>query len=107
MLVVVLFYIIFCIEIEAASPADPKATKETICLFNNLYNLSHDSKQFIFGHHHDNYQGQYFTDNTGLENKSDILFGTGEYPGFIEYNIQKLLNGVNFTNHILSAVCCE
>ncbi len=45
---------LFCFVInKAQKPVDPKATSETICLYENLYNLSR-SNSIVFGHHHDN-----------------------------------------------------
>eukprot|EP01084_Bolivina_argentea_P145417 254884_1 len=88
---------------KAQKPVDPKATPETICLYENLYNLTR-SNSIVFGHHHDNLDGQNFWDYNGLHNESDVLTATGEYPGFIEYDIQKVLNGVNLTYHILTSI---
>ncbi len=90
---------------NSQTPVDPLATKETKCLYKNLYEITHSSSQFIFGHHHDNYEGQTFKDKTGLLNESDIKTDTGYFPGFIEYNIDTFLSdNANFTNHILNAV---
>eukprot|EP01084_Bolivina_argentea_P149413 261005_1 len=96
---------LFSYATHGQTPVDPLATKETKCLYKNLYDLTHSSTQFIFGHHHDNFEGQNFRDKTGLLNESDVQTDTKYFPGFIEYNLNSFLtNGVNFTNHILNAI---
>ena len=38
-------------------------------------------------------------------NESDVANDTGSFPGFIEYNLNSLVqNNVNFTYHILNAI---
>eukprot|EP01083_Nonionella_stella_P225450 801518_1 len=102
---VMLFLGLVIIESYSQNPVDPLATPETKCLYKNLYDISHSSRQFIFGHHNSNFEGQYFKDPKGTLNESDIANDTGYFPGFIEYNLNSLItNNDNFTHHILNAV---
>lgn len=92
-------------SLQSIHPVDPDADSSAICLYRALYNLSYSSSSIIFGHHETNVNGQNFYDTTGTRNESDVLTGVGQYPGFYEYNLDKLISkNMNFTNHIISAV---
>ena len=55
----VISVLVVIVNVLSQKPADPKATKETVCLFENLYNIS-QSDSIIFGHYEDFLYGQHF-----------------------------------------------
>lgn len=57
---------------------DPRATKETVALFQNLKKLSH--KHVLFGHQHATEYGHGWS---GDEGRSDVKSVTGSYPAVI------------------------
>jgi hypothetical protein len=82
-------------------PADKKATKETVALFNNLKKLA--GKGFMFGHQDDLAYGVgwKYANNAG---RSDIKDVTGDYPALYGWELGRLeidspvnLDSVSFT----------
>lgn len=76
------FAISFCCSFSAhaqsISPIDPKATKETVALFQNLYKIS--EKHILFGHQHATEYGHGWY---GDENRSDVKSVCGSHPAVI------------------------
>lgn len=79
-------------------PADPKATRHTIALNNNLKRLA--AKGFMFGHQDDLAYGVNWRYENG---RSDVKEAAGDYPavygwelGALEAKAEKNLDGVPF-----------
>lgn len=76
-------------------PIDHKATKETICLYNNLMRLS-KSNRFLFGHQ-DAYA--YGVKWKSVAGKSDIKDITGDHPALCGWDLEGIETGstINIT----------
>src|SRR5436190_18227416 len=80
-----------CQVIEGTGgPADKKATKETVALYNNLKKLL--SKGFMFGHQDDLAYGVgwKYDASTSSAGRSDIKDVTGDYPAVYGWELGHL-----------------
>lgn len=82
---------------------DPKATKSTRALLSGLVKVA-NTKAIMFGHENTNVEGQYFWDEYGHKYQSDVANATdGGFPAVVGYNAQNILDGHNWTKHIIEA----
>lgn len=70
-------------------------------LWDALHELS-ASEKLGFGHQYDNYYGQFFHKPEAL-NQSDVHNSTGDYPLIFGYDLQAMLNGEDYLDHVMWA----
>jgi mannan endo-1,4-beta-mannosidase len=80
------------IAVKAAGPSDPKATKETSALFNNMIKLQ--KKFLMFGHQDDM---PYGNDWVYEEGRSDIKDVCGDYPAVYGWELGHLELGAPYS----------
>jgi mannan endo-1,4-beta-mannosidase len=97
--IIIALYTLSCSGQKLPVPADKKATKETVRLFQSLYNLK--NKGIMYGHQDDLMYGYTWWYE---KDRSDTKAVTGDYPavagfelGHIELGNERSLDSVSFT----------
>jgi hypothetical protein len=86
------FLILAVLAAFAVKPGDPKATKETVQLYKNLFELR--EKGIMFGHQDDLAYGEGWY---GVEGRSDVKDVCGDYPAVYGWEIGHLELGDDYS----------